>query len=96
MRCREATGGDEIERRRREAVGQHVTFDVVHIARVRIRLGCGDTRVVVVDSYDFGHQPPQFACQRALAAADVQRSPAARRDGVEDHRVVVRVVVPAD
>jgi hypothetical protein len=38
---------------------------------------------------------PQFPGQRALAAADVERPLAAGRNGRQDQRIVVRVVVPA-
>jgi hypothetical protein len=68
-----------------ERVGQRVTFDVVDIARVVMGSGGRGARMGAIDSYDFGYQLAKLSGQCALSAADVERAPAAGREGVKDH-----------
>jgi hypothetical protein len=60
-------------------------FDVLDVTCVGVGLRGGDAGVICVDPHDHGDQLTKLSGQRAFAAPDVERAPAAGRDGVEDH-----------
>ena len=84
--------GDVVERRRLERVGHEVAEDELDV--LVQPAGQLDARRVAVDARDERHHLAQLAGEQALAATDVEGAPAARRNGPEDQRVVVRVVIP--
>jgi hypothetical protein len=78
--------------RSRAAVGHEVADDELDL--LVQPAGQLDARRVAIDARDPRHDLAQVAGQHALAAADVEAAPTAPRNGAEDQRVVVRVVVP--
>ena len=84
---------DEVERPRREGVGEEVARDEVDARAVAAPRG-RDARFVAVDA---GHVPgagAQRAGEQAFSAADVERALARGRRGADDDGPVVDVVVP--
>ena len=51
--------------------------------------------LIGVDAHDLGHDTLQLPGQQSIAAAHVEGRPGAFRHLLEDHTVVVDVVVPA-
>jgi hypothetical protein len=86
--------GDQVERARLEGRDEKVPEQVADVAGPGMGAGQLDAPLVPVDAGDVWYPVPQAPGERALAAADVERPLAAGRDGVEDHPVVVAVVVP--
>ena len=71
--------GDVVERRRLERVGHEVAEDELDV--LVQPAGQLDARRVAVDARDERHHLAQLAGEQALAAADVEGAPAARRNG---------------
>jgi MFS family permease len=85
--------GDQVERGRLEQVAEEIADQEVDTGGI-LPPGEADARLVQVDGHDVRDRPAQVAGQASLAAADVEGPPAPVGHGVEDHAVVVEVVVP--
>jgi hypothetical protein len=69
--------------------------DVGDVSGIGIRPCEFDAALVAVDAGDVGNKSAETASQRTLPTTDVERALAAGRNGIEDDRVVVQIVVPS-
>lgn len=86
--------GDQAERRGRERVGEEVATHELDLASRALPAGQLDARGVLVDAYHAGNAVGQLPGEHALPTAHVQHPLAAGRDGRQDQRVVVDIVIP--
>ena len=88
-------GADEVEACFGEVVGQEVGLDEGDSGWAGgAGSGHGDHARVTVDAGHLGTAGGEPAGQHPVSAADVERRAAAGRDGTEDDRLVVHIVVP--
>ena len=85
----------EVEGGQLERIEKEVSAHVVDVVVRVLGFGEVDACLVEIDAHNVGHPLPKFAREHALTASNVERPHRSMRDGIEDQRIIVRVVVPS-